>query len=80
VTPAEVMTGPTLREGGDHLAPTPKGGVASIGAGLFTYLVARKPPAQPTKAEQWTTFLAAVEQLEALAVEIDLAWPEDGKR
>src|SRR5690242_9709034 len=59
--------------------PTPKGGIASIVVGLFTCLVARKPPAEPTKAEQRTAFLAAIEQLEALAVEIDLAWPEDAK-
>jgi len=41
--------------------------------------VARKPPVEPTKAEQWAAFLAVLEQFEALVVEIDLAWPAEAK-
>jgi hypothetical protein len=50
-----------------------------MGASLFTRFVARKTPGDPTKAEQWAAFLAAVEQLEALAVEIELARPAGEK-
>jgi hypothetical protein len=50
-----------------------------MSAGLFNRLMARKPPVEPTKAEQWAAFLAVVEQLEALAVEIDLTLPAEAK-
>jgi hypothetical protein len=41
--------------------------------------VARKSSVKPTKTAQWGAFLAVIEQLEALAVQVDLAWPPDAK-
>lgn len=41
--------------------------------------MARRSSARPSKAEQAATFLVALQQLETVATEVDLNWPEQAK-